>query len=110
MTFVVTENCIKCKYQDCVDVCPVECFYEGENMLVINPEECIDCGVCVPECEAEAILADNEEGAAQWVEFNRKYADLWPNIATKGEVPDDANEWRGVEDKLQYLSPEPAPR
>ncbi|MGB3389375.1 MAG: ferredoxin FdxA [Pseudaminobacter sp.] len=110
MTFVVTEDCIRCKYQDCVEVCPVECFYEGDNMLVINPDECIDCGVCVPECEAEAILADTDEGAARWVDFNRKYAGLWPNITTKGEVPEDANEWRGVEGKLQYLSPEPAPR
>ena len=63
MTYVVIEACIKCKYMDCVEVCPVDCFYEGENMLVINPNECIDCGVCEPECPAEAILPDTEDGA-----------------------------------------------
>ena len=59
MTFVVTEACIKCKYTDCVEVCPVDCFYEGENMLVIDPDQCIDCGVCEPECPIDAIQADD---------------------------------------------------
>jgi ferredoxin len=68
MTYVVTEACIKCKYLDCVEVCPVDCFYEGENMLVINPDECIDCGVCEPECPAEAIIPDSEPEAEKWVE------------------------------------------
>jgi NAD-dependent dihydropyrimidine dehydrogenase PreA subunit len=70
MTYVVTDACIKCKYMDCVEVCPVDCFYEGENMLVINPSECIDCGVCEPECPAEAILPDTENGLEKWLELN----------------------------------------
>ena len=74
MTYVVTEACIKCKFMDCVEVCPVDCFYEGENMLVINPSECIDCGVCEPECPAEAILPDTESGLEQWLELNAKYS------------------------------------
>ena len=74
MTYAVTEACIRCKYTDCVAVCPVDCFYEGENMLVIHPDECIDCGVCEPECPAEAIIPDTAEGAEKWVELNAKYA------------------------------------
>lgn len=100
MTYVVTEACIRCKYQDCVDVCPVECFHAGENMLVIHPDECIDCGVCEPECPANAILPDTEEEAEKWLELNREYADKWPNIVTKGEVPADADEFQGVEGKF----------
>ena len=73
MTYVVTDACIRCKYMDCVEVCPVDCFYEGENMLVINPSECIDCGVCEPECPAEAILPDTESGLEQWLELNATY-------------------------------------
>ena len=83
MTYVVTENCIKCKYMDCVEVCPVDCFYVGENMLVIHPDECIDCGVCEPECPAEAILPDSDDKAAEWLEQNRQYAALWPNTTRK---------------------------
>ena len=74
MTYVVTEACIRCKYMDCVEVCPVDCFYEGENMLVINPDECIDCGVCEPECPVEAILPDTEDEAEKWLELNREYS------------------------------------
>lgn len=74
MTYVVTENCIKCKYMDCVEVCPVDCFYEGENMLVIHPDECIDCGVCEPECPAEAIKPDTEPGLESWLQLNGKFA------------------------------------
>ena len=73
MTYVVTENCIKCKYMDCVEVCPVDCFYEGENMLVIHPDECIDCGVCEPECPAEAIKPDTEPGLEKWLKINAEY-------------------------------------
>ncbi len=73
MTYVVTDACIKCKYMDCVEVCPVDCFYEGEVMLVINPNECIDCGVCEPECPAEAILPDTESGLEQWLELNTSF-------------------------------------
>ena len=76
MTYIVTDNCIKCKYMDCVEVCPVDCFYEGENMLVIHPDECIDCGVCEPECPAEAIKPDTEPGLDKWLELNAEYASL----------------------------------
>ena len=100
MAYVVTENCIRCKYMDCVEVCPVDCFYEGENMLVINPNECIDCGVCEPECPAEAIVPDTEPGLDQWVELNARFSAEWPNITVKGETPPDADEWKGRPDKL----------
>nr|MBP9182951.1 ferredoxin family protein [Fuscovulum sp.] len=83
MTYVVIDNCIACKYTDCVEVCPVDCFYEGENMLVIHPDECIDCGVCEPECPADAIRPDTEPDMEEWVSFNRKYAAMWPVITTK---------------------------
>ena len=107
MTYVVTENCIKCKYMDCVEVCPVDCFYVGENMLVIHPDECIDCGVCEPECPAEAIVPDSDAKAADWVEINRQYAQVWPNITRKGEPPPDADEWKDKPGKRALLSPEP---
>jgi ferredoxin len=108
MAFVVTEACIKCKYTDCVEVCPVDCFYEGENMLVINPEECIDCGVCEPECPAEAIIPDIHTGADRWLAVNREYAALWPNITRKHPAPDDAVTWKGVDDKFAtQFSPKP---
>ena len=108
MTYVVTEACIKCKYMDCVEVCPVDCFYEGENMLVIHPDECIDCGVCEPECPAEAILPDNEGELDQWLGLNTEYAEKWPNITRKGESPADAEEWKDVAGKFEkYFSPNP---
>ncbi len=108
MTYVVTEACIKCKYMDCVEICPVNCFYEGENMLVINPEECIDCGVCVPECPIDAIQADTVEGSELWVEFNQKYSNEWPRITFKGMPPADADDWKEVPDKLKnHFSPKP---
>ena len=110
MTYVVTESCIRCKYMDCVDVCPVDCFYEGGNMLVIHPEECIDCGVCEPECPAEAIIPDSSEGAARWVALNADYAAKWPNITRKKLPPEDADAWKGVSDKLAMLDVEPATR
>jgi ferredoxin len=111
MTYVVTEACIKCKYMDCVEVCPVDCFYEGENMLVIHPDECIDCGVCEPECPAEAIIPDSESAAARWVEVNREYATSWPNITRKGEAPPDADEWKGVANKFEeHFDPNPGKR
>jgi ferredoxin len=77
LTFIVTDNCIKCKYMDCVEVCPVDCFYEGENMLVIHPDECIDCGVCEPECPAEAIFPDTKPGLESWLKLNAEYALVW---------------------------------
>ena len=108
MAFVVTETCIKCKYMDCVEVCPVDCFYVGENMLVINPDECIDCGVCEPECPAEAILPDTDRRTDAWAALNREYAVEWPNITRKGTPPEDADAWRGVADKFsRFFSPEP---
>ena len=93
MAYIVNDKCIKCKHLDCVEVCPVDCFYEGENMLVINPDECIDCDVCVPECPVEAILSDNDPAAVGWLEFNRKYSTemMWPNITENGD-PDPEHE------------------
>ena len=87
MTYIVNESCIKCKYMDCVEVCPVDCFYEGENMLVIHPDECIDCGVCEPECPVDAIKPDTEPGLEKWLDINTKYALVWPNITVKREPP-----------------------
>ncbi|MCA8934000.1 MAG: ferredoxin family protein [Rhodospirillaceae bacterium] len=101
MTYVVTEACIKCKYTDCVEVCPVDCFYEGENMLVIHPDECIDCGVCEPECPADAIKPDTDSDAAEkWLELNREYAEIWPNLTRQIEPPPDADSWKDVADKF----------
>ena len=100
MTYIVTDNCIKCKYTNCVEVCPVDCFYEGENMLVINPDECIDCGVCVPECPAEAIFSEDEvDDAVQWVEFNRQYSKTWPVITEKKDPLHDYDKYEGEKDK-----------
>ncbi len=107
MTYVVTEACIKCKYMDCVEVCPVDCFYEGENMLVIHPDECIDCGVCVMECPVDAIVQDSEDGLEKWLELNARYARIWPNISSKGVPPEDANRWSGAVNKSEHFSPEP---
>jgi ferredoxin len=109
MTYVVTDNCIKCKYMDCVEVCPVDCFYEGENMLVIHPDECIDCGVCVPECPAEAIFPDTDlPSHSAWLALNRQHAEAWPNITRKKIPPADADEWNGVPGKFDaYFSGEP---
>ncbi|MBO6508262.1 MAG: ferredoxin family protein [Roseibium sp.] len=108
MTYVVTDNCIKCKYTDCVEVCPVDCFYEGENFLVINPDECIDCGVCEPECPAEAILPDTEPGLEKWIEINAEYSEKWPNITEKKDPMPDAAEFDGKENKFEkFFSPNP---
>ena len=96
MTFVVTDNCIRCKYMDCVEVCPVDCFYEGDNMLVIHPDECIDCGVCEPECPAEAIFPDTQPGLESWLKLNAQYAAVWPNITIKRDAPADASAFDGV--------------
>jgi len=108
MTYVVTELCIKCKYMDCVEVCPVDCFYEGENMLVIHPDECIDCGVCEPECPVEAILPDTEGDLTKWVTLNTDYAEKWPNITRKGEAPPDADDFKDEPGKFEkYFSEAP---
>ncbi|MDA8866014.1 MAG: ferredoxin FdxA [Porticoccaceae bacterium] len=105
MTFIVGENCIKCKYTDCVEVCPVDCFYEGPNFLVIHPDECIDCALCEPECPAEAIYAEDEIPAGQepFLEINAELADVWPNISEQKAPAADAAEWDGVEGKIKYL-------
>ncbi len=110
MTYVVTEACIKCKYTDCVEVCPVDCFYEGDNMLVIHPDECIDCGVCEPECPADAIKADTEPGLQKWLMLNERLAAVWPNISNKKEPPVDAEEFQGAEGKFdKFFSESPGP-
>ena len=109
MTYVVNDNCIKCKLMDCVEVCPVDCFYEGENMLVIHPDECIDCGVCEPECPVEAIVPDTKgEDVSSLIELNRKFAQAWPNITRKGTPPPDADAWKEVPGKFEkYFSEKP---
>ncbi len=105
MAYVVTDNCIKCKYTDCVDVCPVDCFYEGPNFLVINPDECIDCALCEPECPAEAIFADDDvpDNMTNFIELNAELAQEWPVISEMKPAPEDAEKWDGVENKLKYL-------
>jgi ferredoxin len=105
MTHVVTDSCIKCKYTDCVDVCPVDCFKEGPNMLVIDPDECIDCAVCIPECPVNAIYAEEDlpAGQEQFTALNAELAKDWPLITDKKDAPPDADEWKDVKDKLKLL-------
>ena len=107
MTYIVNESCIKCKYMDCVEVCPVDCFYEGENMLVIHPDECIDCGVCEPECPVGAIKSDTVPGNEKWLELNRTYALLWPNITEQKPALPDADAHKDTPDKEERVSPLP---
>ena len=105
MTFVVTEQCIKCKYTDCVEVCPVDCFHEGPNMLVIDPDECIDCTLCEPECPVEAILSEDDltEDQRHFLELNEELSRTWPVLTEKKDGPEDAADWEWVEGKFQYL-------
>jgi ferredoxin len=107
MIYVVTENCIKCKYMDCVTVCPVDCFREGENMVVIDPVLCIDCGNCEPACPADAIHSDAEGGVEAWVLLNARYAKDWPEITATRHPEPDARAWDGKPDKLSLFSPRP---
>jgi len=107
MTYIVTESCVKCKYTDCVEVCPVDCFYEGENMLVINPDECIHCGVCEPECPIEAIKPESEE-LIDWLEINREYSAKWPNITQRKKPLPEADSFKNITDKKHLVSPNPA--
>ena len=105
MAFVVTENCIKCKYMDCVEVCPVDCFHEGPNMLVIDPEECIDCTLCEPECPVEAIMSEDEDPAnhEHYKKLNGELSKAWPVITEAGKPPGDADEWAKVFEKFHLL-------
>lgn len=105
MPFIVTESCIKCKYTDCVEVCPVDCFHEGPNMLVIDPDECIDCTLCEPECPVEAIMSDEdvEESMQHFIELNEELSKEWPVINSMKDAPADADDWKEVKDKLKYL-------
>ena len=107
MTYIVNDSCIKCKFTDCVEVCPVDCFYEGANMLVIHPDECIDCGVCEPECPVDAIKPDTEPGLEKFLELNAEYAKSWPNITVKKDPPADAKDWDGKPGKISEFDPEP---
>ena len=112
MTYIVKDECIKCKLTDCVEVCPVDCFYEGENMLVINPEECIDCGVCEPECPIDAIKADSDESIEdkeKWLLLNKKFSAIWPNISKKKDPMEDHEKFREIKNKYQeHFSEKPA--
>lgn len=108
MTYVVTDSCINCKFTDCVEVCPVDCFYEGENFLAIHPDECIDCGVCEPECPEDAIRADTEPGMEDWVKLNGRLAEIWPNISERKDPMEDHEKWSDKPDKLPLLSEAPA--
>jgi ferredoxin len=105
MTYVVTESCIRCKYTDCVDVCPVDCFREGPNFLVIDPDECIDCTLCVAECPVEAIFAEDDVPPDQqkYTALNAELSKLWKPIVERKDGPADADDWAGVKDKEQYL-------
>ena len=106
MPYVVNQKCIKCKYTDCVEVCPVDCFYEGENMLVIHPDECIDCGVCEPECPVEAITPDSDDIAKDWIDINKKFSEKWPNISEKKQsfTKEEQDKWAKEENKKEHFS------
>jgi len=110
MTYIVKDECIKCKLTDCVEVCPVDCFYEGENFLAINPDECIDCGVCEPECPIGAIVSDTTdiENKDKWLLLNKKFSAIWPNITKKIKPMIDHEKFKDVKDKLsKYFSEKP---
>jgi len=103
MTYVVDENCIKCKHMDCVEVCPVDCFYEGENMLVIHPDECIDCGVCETECPLDAIVSDSVdiEDKEKWLMLNKKYSAIWPVITKRKDPMPEHEKYREIKNKFE---------
>ena len=105
MTFVVTENCIRCRYTDCVEVCPVDCFREGPNFLVIDPDECIDCALCEPECPVNAIVSEDDlpEDQKPFLALNEKYAKEWPTLTESKGPLSDAEQWKDVAGKRQYL-------
>lgn len=105
MTHLVTENCIKCKHTDCVEVCPVDCFHEGPNFLAINPSECIDCGVCIPECPVNAIVEDSDKNTdiVFWTELNTRLSNKWPVITKRKPALPDADEWKDKPGKIDLL-------
>ena len=105
MAFVITENCIKCKFTDCVDVCPVDCFHEGPNFLVIDPDECIDCTLCEPECPANAIHSEDEvpENQTHFIALNAELSKIWPTITEVKDQLEGAEEWNGKTDKFKLL-------
>ena|SRR6056300_1619672 len=105
MAFIVTDSCIECKHTDCVEVCPVDCFYEGENFLVINPDECIDCGLCEPECPVDAIFSEDELPADQikFIEINEELSKEWPNISQKKDALPQAEKYKNQNDKFNLL-------
>ena len=111
MTYIVKDECIKCKLTDCVEVCPVDCFYEGENMLVINPDECIDCGVCEPECPIDAIKADTDETVEdkeKWLLINKKFSTIWPNITKKKKPMENNEKFKNIKNKYdEHFSEKP---
>ncbi|MFD7528639.1 ferredoxin FdxA [Streptomyces sp. NPDC059849] len=109
MAYVVTEPCIKCRYSDCVAVCPVDAFHVGANMLVIDPDECIDCGACEPECPTTAIFEESEvpEKWADYTKLNATYTEKWPSITEQREALPDAEKWKDVEDKKNLFDPNP---
>ena len=105
MSFVVTENCINCKHTTCADVCPVECFYEGPNFVVIHPGDCIDCGICAAVCPVQAIMESRyiPKGQRSFIQLNAELASRWPNFSEKKTPPPDSEEWDGVPGKLKLL-------
>lgn len=105
MTFVVTEQCIQCKFTDCVDVCPVDCFHEGPNFLVIDPDVCIDCALCVPECPVDAIFDENDlpPEFVEYIEINAELAKTWPEITATQEPLPDADDWADKPNKREAL-------
>ena len=105
MAFIVTDSCIECKHTDCVEVCPVDCFYEGENFLVISPDECIDCGLCEPECPIDAIFSEDElpQDQIEFIEINARLSDVYENITESKEPLPDAEKYKEIKDKKKFL-------
>ena len=108
MAYVVTDACIRCKYMECVEACPVACFHAGEVMLVIDPEQCIDCGLCEPTCPANAIAHESDPRTRDWLAINSSYAAIWPRIARKGAPSNDADQWNGRPGKAELFSKKPS--
>lgn len=108
MPHIVCDGCVGCKRTDCVDVCPVDCFKEGPNFVVIDPNECIDCGVCIPECPESAIFPEEEvpEDQLEYIELNRELSAVWPSIKHKKPYAPDADSWREIKNKIKYIKKE----